>query len=58
MIGEFDMSRAIHFFAPTSAFTASSEKAASALDPVVLFSGICFLALVIAMLTGQQGVWY
>jgi len=51
------MSRAIHFFAPTSAFTASSEKA-STLDPIVLFSGICILALVIAMLTGQQGVWY
>jgi hypothetical protein len=51
------MSRAIHFFVPTSAFTASSEKAASTLDPVVLFSGICFLALVIAMLTGEQGVW-
>jgi hypothetical protein len=58
MIGESDMSRAIHFFTPTSAFTASSEKAASTLDPVVLFCGICFLALVIAMLTGQQGVWY
>jgi hypothetical protein len=51
------MSRAIHFFLPSSAFTASSKKAASTLDPIVLFSGICLLALVIAMLTGQQGVW-
>jgi hypothetical protein len=57
MIGDTDMSRAIHFFAPTSAFAASSEKVASTLDPIVLFSGICFLALVIAMLTGEQGVW-
>jgi hypothetical protein len=57
MIGEPDMSRAIHFFAPTSAFTASSEKVASTIDPIVLFTGICFLALVIAMLTGEQGIW-
>jgi hypothetical protein len=58
MIGDTDMPRAIHFFAPTSTFTASSEKSTSTLDPAVLFSGICFLAFVIAMLTGQQGAWY
>jgi hypothetical protein len=52
------MSRAIHIFAPTSAFTSSSEKSNSTLDPKMLFAGICFLALVIAMLTGVQGVWY
>jgi hypothetical protein len=51
------MSRAIRIFAPTSAFTSSSEKSARTLDPAVLFAGICFLALVIAMLTGEQGVW-
>jgi hypothetical protein len=58
MIGEIDMSRATHIFAPASAFTSASEKSGSALDPRLLFSGICFLALLIAMLTGVQGVWY
>jgi hypothetical protein len=51
------MSRAAHIFAPTSALTSSSAKSNSTLDPRVLFGGICFLALVIAMLTGVQGVW-
>jgi hypothetical protein len=58
MIGELDMSRAAHIFAPISAFTSSSEKSDSALDPIVLFCGICFLAFLIAILTGVQGVWY
>jgi hypothetical protein len=56
-IGEFDMSRAINFFTSTSAFTSPSEKVASTLDPIALFGGICFFALVIAMLTGEQGIW-
>jgi len=51
------MSRAAHIVAPTSAFTSSSTKSDRTLDPRVLFGGICFLALVIAMLTGVQGVW-
>jgi hypothetical protein len=51
------MSKAIHFFMPTSGFTSSSEKLASTLDPIALFGGICFFALVIAMLTGEQGIW-
>jgi hypothetical protein len=58
LIGEADMSRAAHIFAPISAFTSSSEKSDTALDPILLFGGICFLALLIAMLTGVQGVWY
>jgi hypothetical protein len=58
MIGETDMSRAAHIFAPASAFTSSSEKSDSTLDPAVLFSGICFFALLVAMVTGEQGVWY
>jgi hypothetical protein len=57
MIGEPDMSRAAHIVAPTSAFTSSSTKSDRTLDPRVLFGGICLLALVIAMLTGVQGVW-
>lgn len=52
------MSRVAHIFAPISALTSSSEKSDSALDPIVLFCGICFLAFLIAILTGQQGVWY
>ncbi len=52
------MSRAIHIFAPTSAFTSSSKKSDSTLDPIVLFGGIGFLAFLIAILTGVQGVWY
>jgi hypothetical protein len=51
------MSRAIHIFAPTSAFTSSSAKPDSTLDPRVLFGGICFIAFLIAILTGVQGVW-
>jgi hypothetical protein len=51
------MSRAAHIFAPTSALTSSSAKSNSTLDPRVLFGGICFFALVVAMLTGVQGVW-
>jgi hypothetical protein len=58
MIGETDMSKTAHIFAPTSAFTSASEKSETTLDPKLLFSGICFLALLIAMLTGVQGVWY
>jgi hypothetical protein len=58
MIGEIDMSRTAHIFAPTSALTSASKKSDSTLDPKLLFSGICFLALLIAMLTGVQGVWY
>lgn len=58
MIGETDMSRAAQIFAPASAFTSVSEKSDSTLDPKLLFSGICFLALLVAMLTGVQGVWY
>jgi hypothetical protein len=58
VIGELDMSRVAHIFAPISAFTSSSEKSDSALDPIVLFCGICFLAFLIAILTGVQGVWY
>jgi hypothetical protein len=52
------MSRAAHIFAPISASTSSSEKSDNTLDPTVLFCGICFLAFLIAILTGQQGVWY
>ena len=52
------MSRTAHIFAPASAFTSASEKSGRTLDPRLLFSGICFFALVVAILTGVQGVWY
>jgi hypothetical protein len=58
MIGELDMSRAAHIFAPISAVTSSSEKSDTTLDPIVLFCGICLLAFLVAILTGEQGVWY
>jgi hypothetical protein len=57
IFGELDMLRAVHIFTPTSAFKASSEKPDVTLDPIVLFCGICFLAFLIAILTGVQGVW-
>jgi len=49
--------RAAHIFTPISGFTSSSEKSGSTLDPIVLFCGICLLAFLIAILTGEQGVW-
>ena len=52
------MSRAIHIFAPISAFTSSLKKSDSTLDPIVLFGGIGFLAFLIAIFKGVQGVWY
>jgi hypothetical protein len=37
---------------------ASVEKAgATPLDPRILFSGICALALVVAFVFGQPGIW-
>ena len=51
------MPRAAHIFTPVSAFASSSEKFDSTLDPIVLFCGICLIAFVIAVLTGEQGVW-
>jgi hypothetical protein len=51
------MPRDAHIFAPISGFTSSSEKSGATLDPIVLFCGICFLAFLIAILTGEQGVW-
>ena len=57
--GEPVMPKAAYIFAPMSAFTASSEKSDdSALDPILLFGGIGVLVLLIAILTGVQGVWY
>jgi hypothetical protein len=36
----------------------SAEKAgATPLDPRILFSGICLLALVVAIVFGQPGIW-
>ncbi len=52
------MPRVAHIFTPISAFGASSEKSDQQLDPVVLFCGICLLAFLVAILTGEQGVWY
>jgi hypothetical protein len=57
--GEPLMPKAAHVFAPMSAFTAPSEKSDdSPLDPILLFGGIGVLVLLIAILTGVQGVWY
>jgi hypothetical protein len=57
--GEPVMPKAAHIFAPMSAFTAPSEKSDdNPLDPILLFGGIGVLVLLIAILTGVQGVWY
>ena len=52
------MSRAVLFFTPVKTFTASSEKSDRSLDPAVLFCGIYVAAFLVAVLTGQQGVWF
>jgi hypothetical protein len=41
------------------ASTAPSQKAERApLDPVVLFSGICLIAMVVAFAFGEPGLWF
>ena len=58
-VGELDMPRAAQLFVPmpaTSALARRSDRIA--LDPIVLFGGIGFLAFLIALVTGVQGVWY
>ena len=36
----------------------ATKVEAKPLDPKILFSGICLLALVVAFAFGQPGVWY
>jgi hypothetical protein len=52
------MSGAAHTFPTLSAVTTRSRKSDITLDPIVLFCGICLFSLLVAMLTGVQGVWY
>lgn len=51
------MPRATSFFIPTSTLESASKKSDRSTDPIRLFGGICLFAFVIAVLTGQQGVW-
>jgi hypothetical protein len=51
------MSKAARVTAAVLPSIASAEKA-SPLDPRILFSGICLLALVFAAAFGQPGLWY
>jgi hypothetical protein len=57
----FGLELAMQKAAPASltAPIASAQKAeATPLDPAILFSGICLLALVIAIVFGQPGIWF
>ena len=54
---ELAMSKAARIAAAVLPSIASAEKA-TPLDPRILFSGICLLALVVAAVFGQPGVWY
>jgi hypothetical protein len=56
---ELAMSKAAPMTASVLPSIASAQKtAATPLDPRILFSGICALALVIAIVFGQPGIWY
>jgi hypothetical protein len=59
-VAELDrLSRAAQLFAPVSARSDSAKKSDSIpLNPILLFGGIGLLALLIAVVTGVQGVWY
>ncbi len=53
------MPRAAQLIAAISATPVAARKSDSIpLDPILLFGGIGLLALMIAAITGVQGVWY
>jgi hypothetical protein len=53
------MSKAARVTAAVLPSIASAERAETTpLDPRILFSGICLLALVVAVVFGQPGLWY
>jgi hypothetical protein len=55
----FEMPRAAQIAVAMPTYEASLEKSDQRpLDPIVLFGGIGLMALLIAILTGVQGVWY
>jgi hypothetical protein len=52
------MSKAARITASVLPAVVSTEKAeATPLDPRILFSGICLLALVVGIVFGQPGIW-
>jgi hypothetical protein len=52
------MSKAAHVQPSLIASSASAQKfEVTALDPAVLFSGICLLVLVLALVFGETGIW-
>jgi hypothetical protein len=52
------MSKAAHLPAALIPSAVSPEIATSPLDPTLLFAGIGLLALVVAIVFGQPGVWF
>lgn len=42
---------------PASLIASAQKSEATPLDPAILFSGICLLALVIAFVFGEPGLW-
>jgi hypothetical protein len=51
------MSKAAQFPASLVASSAAQKSEVTALDPAVLFSGICLLAMVVAFAFGEPGLW-
>ena len=53
------MSKAAQISHSFIASTASSQKTERApLDPVILLSGICLIAMVVAFAFGEPGLWF
>jgi hypothetical protein len=58
LVLELAMSKAAHVQPSLIASSASAQKfEVTALDPAVLFSGICLLVLVLALVFGETGIW-
>jgi hypothetical protein len=51
------MSKAAPVTASVLPIAPAAKSAATPLDPRILFSGICLLALVVAIVFGQPGIW-
>ena len=51
------MSKAAQIPASFVASSTSQKAELSPLDPTVLFSGICLLAMVVAFVFGEPGLW-
>jgi hypothetical protein len=53
------MSKAARMTASVLPVMVSAEKTkATPLDPRILFSGICVVALVVGIVFGQPGIWF